>query len=103
MNNMNRRKFFNLIVLGAGGILLDQAIPFNRVWSFPKRIVLAGFDPAYGESRTAYLYRTGEMGQMESIFWQLRARDESWADFKYRLAGNGRGHTAMLRKLPPIH
>lgn len=36
-------------MLGAGvaGIALEQAIPFSRVWSFPKKIVVpeyAGFD-----------------------------------------------------------
>lgn len=36
---MERRKFLGLLGLGAGGILLDQAVPLNRVWSFPKEIV----------------------------------------------------------------
>ena len=26
-----------------GGVALNQAIPFNRVWSFPKKIVLPDF------------------------------------------------------------
>lgn len=40
---MERRTF--LAGLGAlvGGVLLDQAIPFNRVWSFPKKIVIPVF------------------------------------------------------------
>jgi hypothetical protein len=37
---MDRRKFLQLVGLGAGGIVLEQAIPFNRVWSFPKNIVV---------------------------------------------------------------
>ncbi len=38
---MNRRSF--LAGLGAliGGIAIEEAIPFGRVWSFPKSIVIA--------------------------------------------------------------
>lgn len=37
---MNRRNF--LAGLGAlvGGIAIEQAIPLNRVWSFPRQIVI---------------------------------------------------------------
>ena len=38
---MNRRNFLTRLGLVAGGLALDQAIPFNRVWSFPKEIVVA--------------------------------------------------------------
>jgi hypothetical protein len=41
---MNRRRFFELLGMGVAGIALEQAIPFNRVWSFPKDIVLAKQD-----------------------------------------------------------
>jgi len=37
---MERRGFLKLLGLGVAGIALDQAIPFNRVWSFPKNIVV---------------------------------------------------------------
>ena len=42
---MNRRGF--LAGLGAliGGIAIEKAIPFNRVWSFPKNIVIASRVP----------------------------------------------------------
>lgn len=40
---MDRRNFLGLLGLGAGGILLDQAIPFNRAWSFPKEIIAAPY------------------------------------------------------------
>lgn len=38
---MNRRELFKFLGAAIGGIALEQAIPFNRVWSFPKKIVLA--------------------------------------------------------------
>ena len=38
---MNRRGFFKALGAVVGGIALEQAIPFNRVWSFPKNIVIA--------------------------------------------------------------
>lgn len=38
---MDRRRFFSLLGLGIAGIALEQAIPLGRVWSFPKKIVIA--------------------------------------------------------------
>jgi hypothetical protein len=38
---LDRRGFIGLLGVGLGGIALEQAIPFNRVWSFPKKIVIA--------------------------------------------------------------
>lgn len=37
---MNRRGFLSLLGMTTGGVLIDQAIPFNRVWSFPKNITI---------------------------------------------------------------
>ena len=41
---MERRNFLKLFTGAVAGIALEQAIPFNRVWSFPKKIVYAGVD-----------------------------------------------------------
>ena len=38
---MNRRELFKSFGLTLGGIAIDQAIPLNRVWSFPSKIVLS--------------------------------------------------------------
>jgi hypothetical protein len=38
---LDRRRFLSLLGLGATAALAAEAIPFNRVWSFPKQIVLA--------------------------------------------------------------
>jgi hypothetical protein len=38
---MNRREFFKRAGLAIGGIALEEAIPFGRVWSFPSTIVIA--------------------------------------------------------------
>lgn len=37
----DRRGFLKFLGLGVAGIALEEAIPFNRVWSFPKQIVVA--------------------------------------------------------------
>jgi hypothetical protein len=46
---MERRRFLGIFVAGVAGIAIEQAIPFGRVWSFPKEIVI-GFDPAFGSA-----------------------------------------------------
>jgi hypothetical protein len=38
---MNRRNFLSLFSAGVAGLALEQAIPLGRVWSFPKKIVIA--------------------------------------------------------------
>ena len=37
---MQRRHFLSGIASLVGGIALERAIPFNRVWSFPSNIVV---------------------------------------------------------------
>jgi len=37
---MERRGFLKALGMLAGGIALEQAIPFGRVWSFPSKIVI---------------------------------------------------------------
>jgi hypothetical protein len=37
---MNRRSFLQGLSALVGGVAIEQAIPFNRVWSFPKNIVI---------------------------------------------------------------
>ena len=39
---MDRRGFLKFFSAGVAGIALEQAIPLGRVWSFPKKIVIAG-------------------------------------------------------------
>lgn len=41
---MQRRQFLRGLGVVVGGLLLEQAIPFNRVWSFPKNLRLANLD-----------------------------------------------------------
>lgn len=38
---MDRRGFLALLGSAVAGIALEQAIPLGRVWSFPKKIVIA--------------------------------------------------------------
>lgn len=51
---MDRRKFLSLFSAGVAGIALEQAIPLGRVWSFPKKIVIA--DPLLDEWGNRLLY-----------------------------------------------
>lgn len=37
---MNRRSFLRSLGAAVAGISLGEAIPFNRVWSFPSKIVV---------------------------------------------------------------
>lgn len=37
---MDRRRFLSFLTAGVAGIVLEQAIPLGRVWSFPKKIVV---------------------------------------------------------------
>lgn len=41
---MDRRGFFKVLGIGLGGIALEQAIPFGRVWSFPSEIVIPEYE-----------------------------------------------------------
>lgn len=38
---MNRRGFLGLFGAAIGGIVLEQAIPLGRVWSFPSNVIIA--------------------------------------------------------------
>lgn len=38
---MNRRHFISALLGAGAGLALEEAIPFNRVWFFPKEIRLA--------------------------------------------------------------
>jgi len=38
---MDRRGFLKFLSAGVAGIALERAIPLGRVWSFPKKIVIA--------------------------------------------------------------
>jgi hypothetical protein len=40
---MDRRLFLQILGIGVGGVALEQAIPFGRVWSFPKEIIVREF------------------------------------------------------------
>lgn len=55
---MNRRAFLGML----GGVALNQAIPFNRVCSFPKKIVLP---PPIGRHYETRLARISEIS-----FWK---------------------------------
>lgn len=53
-----------MLGLGIGGIALEQAIPLNRVWSFPKEI--KRFVPL---SQIEQQYRSGVIGRALGFEW----------------------------------
>lgn len=57
---MNRRNFITSIGALVGGLALDKAIPFNRVWSFPSKIVIP---------KKIYSHQTYALGTR--ISWEL--------------------------------
>lgn len=44
---MDRRGFLSMLGAGVAGVALDAAIPFNRVWSFPQKLVLSNVWASY--------------------------------------------------------
>lgn len=65
---MERRRFLGLFAAGVAGVALDQAIPFNRVWSFPKNIVVpnfVGIDLALGSDLTRFTKWTRSCDRLE--------------------------------------
>jgi hypothetical protein len=58
---VDRRGFFKLFGLGIGGIALEQAIPFNRVWSFPTKIMLPVHPFDFRAELTRSLNRLGKV------------------------------------------
>lgn len=54
---MNRRGFLSLFSAGVAGIALDQAIPFNRVWSFPSKIMVPEYEG----------FKVGDVFSIESV------------------------------------
>jgi hypothetical protein len=51
---MNRRNFLSLLGIGIAGVALDRAIPFGRVWSFPKEIIVPWFEPLNSPSESEF-------------------------------------------------
>lgn len=46
---MDRRSFLKGLGLIVGGVAINEAIPFNRVWSFPKEIKINKFPGKFEE------------------------------------------------------
>jgi hypothetical protein len=79
---VNRRHFLGLFGLGVAGIALDQAIPFNRVWSFPKEIKIAFFPPVmFGGGEPEYLVL--ELEQFAHAIPEVMQSDKRLYDFLY--------------------
>lgn len=57
-NFMNRRNFLSGLATLIGGVAIEAAIPFNRVYSFPSKVVVPytyiDFDKEYARLVTVY-------------------------------------------------
>lgn len=64
----SRRGFLQLFGLAIGGLALEQAIPFNRVWSFPSQIVVPS---------------DAELAYLSAIYYDRRVLDMLTSRFKF--------------------
>lgn len=60
---MNRRNFLSLFGAGVAGIAIEKAIPFGRVWSFPKEIAIpeVSFEEFAFDQDFARSFKVGQM------------------------------------------
>ncbi len=72
--NVNRRGFLQIGGLIIGGIAITEAIPLNRVWWFPKEIVIAKSVPCIELAATQYL---GSFGWLASHDLTIQAASGS--------------------------
>lgn len=85
---MNRRNFLSLLSSGVAGIALKEAIPFNRVWSFPKQIVIANSFPVGPLNRfTLQIGDVVEVADWDDIPFVVSRvlQDEKTGDAKFDL------------------
>jgi hypothetical protein len=96
---MNRRNFLSLFPGAIAGIALHQAIPFNRVWSFPRNISYrGGVDFAVGESfsiRTTWHRPSETFVIVKSI--EIRSANGEWEQTSFQV------HPAYSQNLLPNH
>jgi hypothetical protein len=62
---MDRRNFLRAAAMTIGGIALDQAIPFGRIWSFPKVIKPAN----YIRQTTHYMIADDILRRRAGLIW----------------------------------
>lgn len=65
MSEMNRRRFLSLLSVAAPALAIEQAIVKNRVWSFPKELVLVNTHEAIDMLRGPYLSIWGDSFQVK--------------------------------------
>jgi hypothetical protein len=73
---MNRRNFLSLFSVGVAGLALEQAIPFGRVWSFPKEIVIAN-------PFTLELYSREYLAALKQMTAKFQARKAGELPYKF--------------------
>ena len=71
---MDRRRFLTMGAALVGGIALEQAIPFNRVWSFPKEIRMCHHYPGCGITESDHQLL------LEIVRKYRRPMDEHWRE-----------------------
>lgn len=77
---MNRRGFLKGLGALVGGIAIEQAIPFNRVWSFPKEIKIA---PTVIMATIEQYSDFVAMGNLATIYYDRLALDNLKRRFSF--------------------
>lgn len=75
---MNRRGFLQRLGALVGGVALEQAIPFNRVWSFPSQIVIP---KPYGSGNTFLTVEWITKETLQILKNNLKFSETSWSEF----------------------
>lgn len=89
---ITRRAFLGGLAGLVGGLVLEEAIPFNRVWSFPKQIVIPDtpLRTIYHSDRVLQEFRYVYLNQKTGVISPVHIATGSEADIMRGLIGTER-------------
>lgn len=88
---MNRRGFLASLGMLVGGLVLEEAIPFNRVWSVPSNVVvrtspfttLAQYPVVYYDRKALEALRRNLVLPTSSTYFPGPPEDRTWRHAKF--------------------